>query len=320
MNPLSAIYGAVVGTRNLAYDRGFLKALRLSRPVVSVGSVSAGGTGKTPFVILLGEALKQRGVAFDVLSRGYGRKSRGVLVVDPDGPAAEFGDEPLLIARRLGCPVVVGESKHEAGVFAEKKFGSQLHILDDGFQHRSLARDFDIALLTPQDCDDQLIPGGRLREPLASLQRADVVVWSGSDKAPVSGTRLWRIRRSISLNDAPSNPVVFCGIARPQAFLDQLKTAGVVASAFKTYRDHHSYSAIDVRDLLALRDRHQADGFVTTEKDVINLGEGVAQLGRMAVAQVVLELVEPADALDTMLRVIAERKPSSMRESLTGKA
>jgi tetraacyldisaccharide 4'-kinase len=320
VNPLSAIYGAVVGTRNRLYDRGFLKARKLSRPVVSVGSISAGGAGKTPFVILLGELLKQRGIAFDVLSRGYRRKSRGVLVVDPDGPAAEFGDEPLLIARRLGCPVVVGESRHEAGVFAEEKFRSQLHILDDGFQHRSLERDFDIALLTPQDCDDHLLPGGRLREPLASLQRADTVVWSGSDKAPVSGKSTWRIRRSNSLNDAPSNPVVFCGIARPQAFLDQLKTAGIVLSAFKAFRDHHSYSATDVKELLTLHDRHKADGFVTTEKDAINLGGGLAQLGRVAVAKVVMELVEPADALDTMLRVIAERKPSSMRESLTGKA
>jgi tetraacyldisaccharide 4'-kinase len=322
VNPLSAIYGAVVGTRNRLYDRGFLKARKLSRPVVNVGSISAGGAGKTPFVILLGELLQQRGIAFDVLSRGYGRKSRGVFVVDPDGPAAEFGDEPLLIARRLGCPVILGESRHEAGVLAEEKFRSQLHILDDGFQHRSLARDFDITLLTASDLRDRLLPAGRLREPLSSLRRADVVAVFG----PVEGDQLrdiakstWHIRRSISLTDAPSNPVVFCGIARPQAFLEQLKTVGVVASAFKTYRDHHAYSATDVQELLALSDRHKANGFVTTEKDAINLGGGVAQLGRVVVAQVVFELIEPADALDTMLRVIAERRSSSMRESLTGK-
>jgi tetraacyldisaccharide 4'-kinase len=322
MNPLSAIYGALVGTRNRLYDRGFLEARTLSRPVVSVGSISAGGAGKTPFVVLLGELLKQRGIAFDVLSRGYGRKSRGVLVVDPDGPVAEFGDEPLLIARQLGCPVVIGESRYEAGVLADEKFGSQLHILDDGFQHRSLARDFDIALLTASDVRDRLLPAGRLREPLSSLRRADVVAVFGPDglnELRDIAKSTWLIRRSISLNDAPSKPVVFCGIARPQAFLEQLKAAGIVPSASKTYRDHHPYSAADVQELLALGDRHKADGFVTTEKDVINLGGGVAQLGRLAVAQVVLDLVEPADALDTMLRGIAERRPSSMRESLTGK-
>ncbi|HEX3118308.1 MAG TPA: tetraacyldisaccharide 4'-kinase [Candidatus Acidoferrum sp.] len=319
MNPLSAVYGALVGTRNHLYDRGLLRVRRLSRPVVSVGSISAGGAGKTPFVIFLGELLKQRGIVFDVLSRGYGRKSRGVLVVDSDGPASQFGDEPLLIARRLGCPVIVGESRYEAGILAEQKFQTQIHILDDGFQHRSLARDFDIALLTPQDCDDQLLPGGRLREPLGSLQRADTVVWSGSEEPPVSVKRLWRIRRSVSFSGAPSNPVVFCGIARPQTFLNQLKMAGMAPAAFKSYRDHHSYSVSDVQELLALSDRHQANGFVTTEKDAINLGGRMTQLGTVTIAKVVVDLINPADALDTMLGVIAERGSSSMRESLTGK-
>ena len=320
MNPLSAIYGAVAEARNRLYERSLLKTRNLSRPVVSVGSISAGGAGKTPFVILLGELLKRRGISFDVLSRGYGRKSRGVLVVDGDGRPAEFGDEPLLIARRLGCPVIVGESRYEAGILAEKKIQSRIHILDDGFQHCSLARDFDIVLLTPEDCLDQLLPGGRLREPLGALKRADAVVWSGSDKAPVSAKSVWRLRRSISLPNAPSNPVVFCGIARPQKFLEQAKAAGIVPAVFKTYRDHHAYSLTDMQELLVLRDRHKANGFVTTEKDAINLGAGMAQLGTVAVAKVVVELVDPADALDTMLRVIAERKPSSMRESLTGKA
>ena len=278
MNPLSAIYGAVAGARNGLYERGLLKTRNLSRPVVSVGSISAGGAGKTPFVILLGELLKRHGISFDVLSRGYGRKSRGVLVVDGDGRPAEFGDEPLLIARRLGCPVIVGESRYEAGILAEKKFQSRIHILDDGFQHRSLARDFDIALLTPQDCVDQLLPGGRLREPLASLNRADAVVWSGSGEPPVSGKHVLRIRRSISLPNAPSSPVVFCGIARPQKFLEQLKAAGVDPAVFKIYRDHHAYSITDIQELLVLRDRHKANGFVTTEKDAINLGAGMAQL------------------------------------------
>jgi tetraacyldisaccharide 4'-kinase len=113
---------------------------------------------------------------------------------------------------------------------------------------------------------------------------------------------------------------VFCGIARPQKFLEQLKASGIVPAAVKTYRDHHTYSAANVEELLALRDRNKANGFVTTEKDAINLGASLAQLGNVAVAQVVMELIEPADALDTMLRMIAERRPVSMRESLTGKS
>src|SRR5258708_24238065 len=162
--------------RNGLDRRGGFRIRRLAGPVISVGNISVGGSGKTPFVILLGGLLRQRGVAFDVLSRGYGRKTRGVLAVDPNGLAHDFGDEPILIAKRLGCPVIVGESRYQAGQFAENKFGPQLHILDDGFQHRSLARDFDIVLLAPEDVGGQLLPTGRLRDPLSSLRRPDPVV------------------------------------------------------------------------------------------------------------------------------------------------
>ena len=139
---------------------------------MSVGNLSAGGSGKTPFVLLLGELLKARSIKFDVLSRGYGRSSRGVLLVDPAGLPQQFGDEPLLIARKLRVPVIVGEDRYQAGVFAESRFGPQVHLLDDGFQHRSLARDFDIALVTPQDANDRLLPAGRMRETLRALGRA----------------------------------------------------------------------------------------------------------------------------------------------------
>src|ERR1039457_6652646 len=175
MNPLTGLYTAATALRNTLFDRGVLSARRLEQPVVSVGNLSVGGSGKTPFVIALGELLQARGIRFDVLSRGYGRKTRGVLVVEKDGTAPDFGDEPLLIARRLGVPVIVGESRYDAGRVAEQKFQPQLHLLDDGFQHRSLVRDFDIVLMTERDFDDRLLPSGRLREPLSSLQRADAI-------------------------------------------------------------------------------------------------------------------------------------------------
>src|SRR6266704_4239854 len=105
MNPLTELYAAGISLRNKLFDRGLLPAMRLEQPVVSVGNLSAGGAGKTPFVIALGQLLKERGIRFNVLSRGYGRKTRGVLVVDPDGSASDFGDEPLLIARKLAVPV-----------------------------------------------------------------------------------------------------------------------------------------------------------------------------------------------------------------------
>jgi tetraacyldisaccharide 4'-kinase len=314
MNPLSAIYGAAVQARNGLYNHGILKARSLRGPVVSVGNISVGGSGKTPFVILLGELLQARCIAFDVLSRGYGRKTRGVLAVDPNGSPRDFGDEPILIAKRLGCAVVVGENRYEAGQFAEEKFGPQLHILDDGFQHRSLARDFDIVLVTPEDAHDRLLPTGRLREPLSSLRRADAIVLTVESSHPelkIDGPCLWHLRRNIAIDEAPARPVAFCGIARPQQFIEQLRAAGIQPVATKFYRDHHSYAEKDIRDLTALREQSGAGGFVTTEKDAINLGPLLPSLGSLAIARVVMELLNPADALDTILRVIRERRPSA---------
>lgn len=307
MNPLSSIYGAVVGARNGLYQRGYLSARRLQGPVVSVGNISAGGSGKTPFVMLLGELLKNRGIRFDVLSRGYGRDSHGVLLVDPGGLPQQFGDEPLLIARKLQVPVIVGEDRHEAGHFAEAKFGAQLHLLDDGFQHRALARDFDIVLVTPQDASDRLLPAGRLREPLTSLDRADAVVLaSGASEAsfPLNGKSVWKVRRGILPKDVPARPVVFCGIARPQNFLLQLRTASIEPAAQAFYRDHHAYSEKDVRELIELKQRSEAGGFVTTEKDAVNLGPYLSALEPLAVVPVRMELENAANAVDTILRKI----------------
>jgi tetraacyldisaccharide 4'-kinase len=313
VNPLGAIYGGIVRVRNGLYSHGALKARRLSAPVISVGNISVGGSGKTPFVILLGELLQQRGIPFDVLSRGYGRKTRGVLAVDPNGSPHDFGDEPILIAKRLSCPVIVGESRYQAGLFAENKFGPQLHVLDDGFQHRSLARDFDIVLLSAEDARDRLLPAGRLREPRSSLRRADAVVLGSESTFPLlnlDGPRIWRLRRNLSLTEAPPRPVVFCGIARPNQFVDQLHAIGIQPVATTFFRDHHSYTERDVRDLSALREQNHAGGFITTEKDAINLGPLLGALGPFAVARVAMELLDPADALDTILRVIHDRRPS----------
>ena len=311
MNPLSIIYGSVVRARNALYDRGHLPSRYLEGPVVSIGNLSAGGSGKTPFVMLLGGLLKGRGVKFDVLSRGYGRKSRGVLLVDPSGLPQQFGDEPLLIARKLQIPVVLGEDRYEAGRFAESKFGPQLHLLDDGFQHRALARDFDIVLVTPQDASDQLLPAGKLREPLGSLRRADAVVLASGaspESFPLKDKLVWRVKRGILPSAVPSRPVVFCAIARPQNFLLQLRAANIEPVAQAFYRDHHAYIEKDIRELLELKQRSDAGGFITTEKDAVNLGPYLSSLEPLSVVPVGMELVDATSAVDTILRKIAERK------------
>jgi tetraacyldisaccharide 4'-kinase len=313
MNPLAGVYGAVVALRNRLFDRGVLRSRRLQKPVISVGNVAAGGAGKTPFAIALGELLQARGISFDVLSRGYRRRTRGVLVVDPEGAAADFGDEPLLIARRLGVPVIVGENRYQAGRLAEQKFRSQLHMLDDGFQHRSLHRDFDIVLISVGDLEDSLLPFGRLREPVSSLQRADAVVLAQDDPAEhpaLRGKLVWRMKREILLPPVPLNPIVFCGIARPQRFFAQLRAAGVNPVAEVVYRDHHAYDKRDIQRLIARRRELGSSGFLTTEKDEANLGPLRAELEPVAIVMLKLTLDRPADLVDTILATISKKLPS----------
>ena len=311
MSPLAAIFQLAVVTRNLLYDRRLLPARRLQGPVISIGNLSVGGSGKTPFVILLGKLLNERGVRFDVLSRGYGRSRQAMLEVNPGGLPVDFGDEPLLIARQLGVPVIVGEDRYEAGAYAEKKFGPQLHLLDDGFQHRALARDFDIVLLPAEDAGDRMLPAGRLREPVSSLRRTHAVVLSSAlpaESLPVEDKLIWRVRRGITLKNVPPHPVAFCGIARPRNFLLELRAQGVELAAEAVFRDHHRYREQDVRQLLHLKVRSDAGGFVTTEKDAVNLGGYLSALEPVAVIPVRMDLANATDVLDTMLRMIAESR------------
>jgi len=311
VNPLSALYGAIVKARNGLYDRGALKIRKLQGAVVSIGNLTVGGSGKTPFLITLGELLKERGVAFDVLSRGYGRITKRVAVVDPEGSPRDFGDEPVLIARKLRVPVIVGEDRYAAGQFAEQKFGAQLHLLDDGFQHRRLARDFDIVLITPTDAEDSLLPTGRLREPLSSLARADAVVLTNEASPqglPIERQLVWRVKRDVVVPEELKGPCfAFCGIARPQNFFGQLRAAGVTLAGTRSFRDHHAYSDGDVRELLALRTQHGTAALVTTEKDAINLQSSVAALAPLQVIPVHMELDNADAALSTLMEAIAAR-------------
>ena len=304
MNPLARLYGGITRVRNEMYDRGTLKTRRLEGPVVSIGNLNVGGSGKTPFLIALGELLQQRGVKFDVLSRGYRRATKGVMLVDANGSPRDFGDEPLLIARKLRVPVVVGEDRYSAGELAERRFGPQLHLLDDGFQHRQLARDFDIVLVNASDVNDLLLPAGRLREPLSALSRAHAVVLTNDtapEGLPLSHQHLWRISRSIVAPSTSEPCVAFCGIARPQSFFADLAAAGITIAGTRTFPDHHAYTSADVRRLLALRNQNSATAFVTTEKDVTNLGALGEQLAPLHVVPVRMQLENADAAIDALL-------------------
>jgi tetraacyldisaccharide 4'-kinase len=311
VNPLASLYGAAVYARNKLYDRGALTLRRLQGPVVSIGNLTVGGSGKTPFLILLAELLKQHGIPCDVLSRGYRRLSSGTMVVNPLGSPRQFGDEPLLIAQKLKVPVVIGEDRFSAGRLAEERFGARLHLLDDGFQHRRLARDFDIVLASSNDARETLLPTGRLREPLSSLTRADAIVLTNDtagDGLRLGWQQVWRVTRDIVPPPTDESCLVFCGIARPENFVTQLRAAGVMLADTFTFRDHHRYAPEDIRKLLRLRKESGARAFVTTEKDAINLGGFLQELQPIHVVPVRMRLHNAAAILEFLLATVSERK------------
>lgn len=323
--PLTALYCLGLSIKGQMFRLGWLKQKRLSRPVISIGSVSAGGAGKTPVVIMLAVMLRRRGYAVTVLTRGFGRAPKTVERVEPYGDATWFGDEPVLLAQRSGVPVFVGADRYSAGLLAEQnEAGGKIavHLLDDGFQHRQLARDIDIILLTREDVEDALLPAGNLREPLSALREADVIVvreeeaerlrsfipGTSQKKRPVA---VWVIRRRLSLDgegkrSISARPLAFCGIARPKGFTDMLVAEGCRLTETVAFPDHHAYVDQDITRLLQQARQLGADGFVTTEKDAVKLTqpmrERLKSLGPLVVACLDVDLIDEQSA---MLQLIA---------------
>jgi tetraacyldisaccharide 4'-kinase len=322
--PLVPVYGAVLAAKKEFFRLGWLKQNHLTHPVISVGSVSAGGAGKTPMVLMLAGILRRRGYAVRILTRGYGRTSEFIERVEPYDDAVVHGDEPVLLAQRSGVPVFAGADRYRAGVYAEKDEEAEkivVHLLDDGFQHRQLARDIDIVLLTEEDVQDKLLPAGNLREPLSALREADVIVLRTEEAASLRGfieklmeggeaPAIWEIRRRLSLGEAgevslPSMPLAFCGIARPDSFTKMLNAEGCMPVTRVDFPDHHKYDDHDVVTLLE-RARHSgANGFVTTEKDAVKLTplmtDRLEAVGPVVVTRLSAEFVDEAGAMKELL-------------------
>lgn len=289
LEPLVPLYRAAIAAKNAAYDRGWIAAKRLNWPVVSIGNLSVGGAGKTPLVIRLAQLLSAQNTSVNVLSRGYGRSSAEVVRVDPSGSAEKFGDEPLLIAQNANVPVYVGASRYAAGLFAERAprtYG--IHLLDDGFQHRKLARDADIVVVHASDFRQQLLPAGRLREPLSSLRRASIIVLRAEDAALEVALRnrsieapVWIQHRRLTV-EQQGPAIAFCGIARPEEFFAALKANGVDMAATKSFRDHHRYQDADIDAILDLARATGTKVCITTEKDAVRMGP--TQRARLASA------------------------------------
>ena len=298
--PLVPLYAAAVGAKNLAYAQGWMRQRWLKGPVISIGNLSVGGSGKTPLTIHLAQLLTKQRIEVDVLSRGYGRSSNRVRRVDPEGSADDFGDEPLLIARAAGVPVYVGASRFAAGQLAESESPApRVHLLDDGLQHRRLGRAADIIVLHRSDFSESLLPAGRLREPLSSIARAEIVVLREEDSDLLRRVRalgyrstVWCVTRSLAV-PAVRRVVAFCAIARPEEFFSGLRAAGVALLATRFWRDHHRLTVADVASLIELQRQHQAEAFLTTEKDLIRLSPDQRR---------VLESVAPLHAVPLTVR------------------
>lgn len=296
-------YRGLLGAREWLYARGMLHSRALDRPVVSVGNLTVGGTGKTPAVELAVRTLLDLGHRPAIVSRGYGRHSRGIQIVADAASirldAEEGGDEPFLLARRLpGVPVVVGANRYDAGRTAIERFGVTAIVLDDGFQHRTVHKDLEIVMIRTVNPwgNGRLLPGGPLREPLSALARAHVVVATGArrpeDAAPVAATvaahapgvpvlaarhvpaECWEgaSMRFLPLDTLRSGRFLgFAAIGSPASFERTLADAGAALASMVTFTDHHWYSRQD----LAALDRRAADlgvdALVTTEKDWVRL-------------------------------------------------
>lgn len=310
--PLTPLYRGAIAVRGWRIEHGFERVERLRWPVVSVGNLSTGGAGKTPFTIALTKALQRRDCAVDVLSRGYGRTNTAAERVEPSGLAENFGDEPLLIARATGVPVYVARRRYEAGCLAESALGKKtIHLLDDGFQHRQLHRSLDFVLLSQRDLDDTLLPAGNLREPLTALRRASVQVIPAEEAGLESRLQglgwtgpIWKIRRRMELPPLTGPVVAFCGIARPEQFFLGLEEKGVTLVARRVFRDHRPYRAVELAELAALAHRQGAT-LLTTEKDAVRIGllaeEASVSLG---VAKLVTEIQNEESCMNGLLAVL----------------
>ncbi len=311
--PLSPLYGMAMKYRALFYRYGLLKTFSLDVPVISIGNLTMGGSGKTPLVIYLAELLKRHRLKPAVVSRGYHGTSRSPINIVSNGKmllmeADTAGDEPLMIARRLD-DVVVATGKKRARVCREvlDNYPCDAIILDDGFQHLSLKRDIDLVLFDVSHFagNSRVFPGGDLREPISALNRCSAFVITGvldnyRDRAEkcrdllhqrfpdktvffttpaYSGFSKYRNsgdsieKAEVAFEDLPEKLFGFSGIALPDRFYQMAEDTGIDLSGRKIFRDHHRYTTADIKDLNLLGEHGGASGFLTTEKDMIKLTE-----------------------------------------------
>ena len=300
--PLSLLYGAVTRTRLSLYRRGTFQSTKLDRPVISIGNITTGGTGKTPLVEYVAKMIASQGKRVCILTRGYGRKDPHVQVIVSDGygvlaSPSEAGDEPYLLATKLAgkAAVISSADRIAAAQEAIKDFGTEVFVLDDGFQHLRLARDLNIVCIDATNPwgGGRLLPYGRLRESLEGMSRADCVVLTRCDQVEsvdglrdevvrlIGGRPIFESRmrpvRLVSLKNGPEMIAVpgrvgaFCAVGNPSSFFESLRQLGYELGLERAFADHHAYSQSDVDELNQLAKQTGAMALVTTAKDAVKL-------------------------------------------------
>jgi tetraacyldisaccharide 4'-kinase len=290
LHPLGVLYGTGMRLRTALYDCGLLRSRRLPGTVISVGNLTVGGTGKTPMVLWIAERLFAEGHSPAILTRGYRGVGKSV------GADDAVPDEVALLRQRLDgrAYLGVGKDRYKNGL-ALAKDGAEWFILDDGFQHLELQRDANIVLLDATDPfgGGAVLPAGRLREPRASLARADIVIITRVSRAPGLETLIRRytaapifyaqnrldkvLRVPQMMESLPENQrrqskfFAFCGIGNPAAFFDDLRSWDFYITGQYSFADHHRYSGAELQDLEAEAVAAGANALLCTEKDVFNL-------------------------------------------------
>jgi len=300
--PLSLLYGAVTRTRLSLYRRGTFQTTKLNRPVISIGNLTTGGTGKTPLVEYVARLIAARGKKVCILTRGYGRKDPHLQVIVSDGYSvlaspAEAGDEPYLLATKLSglAAVVSSADRIAAGQEAINDFGTDCFVLDDGFQHLRLARDLNVVTIDATNPwgGGSLLPHGRLRETPEGLSRADCVVLTRCDqvdsvaslreevlrltgKGPIFESQMRAVRLSPLKNGAenitpPARVAAFCAVGNPASFFESVRRMGYELALEKSFVDHHVFSQPEIESLVKTASDAGASALITTAKDAVKL-------------------------------------------------
>ena len=320
----SSLYGAATRYRRRWYARHPSRQRRLGRPVISIGNLRVGGTGKTPIVEAIARLLVEHGERPAVLTRGYGRRGTSAAVVVSDASSVlvdveHAGDEPLMLARHLpGVAVLVGADRYQSGLVAEG-MGATVHVLDDGFQHLALARTIDLVAVGPDDLQEAVLPAGRLREPVDAAAAADGVLVTPLDADAVAIGRALGVDAAFGVARTIGRPswigsgqpaavvpgekvFALAAIARPHRFFDDVAAAGWQVAGTASFRDHHWFTAGDLDQVARQAEQAGATAIFTTEKDGTRLEACNLAHFPLPIAVVPLTAtIEPAPAFERWL-------------------